>query len=176
MRLNKQERESLRKSIKNFFVKNPKLKNADAVKHFEKEGVARRTIYNNLNKLANEGTIHDKKHTGRSSSWNQKKLKKLKRLTNNKKGVNQVKLGRQFSCHQSTISRKLRLINVKARKREKAPKTTPQQQDKARKRRRKLVNILYRENPSIIIVDEKYFYFSNDSMPSNNIYYSDDKE
>ena len=65
---------------------------------------------------------------------------------------------------------------MKARKREKAPKTTPQQQDKARKRSRKLVNILYRENPSIIIDDEKYFYFSNDSMPSNNIYYSDDKE
>ena len=47
-------------SVKNVFVKNQKLKNVDAVNHFEKEDVARRTIYNNLNKLANEGTIHDK--------------------------------------------------------------------------------------------------------------------
>ena len=45
MRLNAAERESFRKRLEIFFVKNPNIKYCEIVNHFEKEGIARNTIY-----------------------------------------------------------------------------------------------------------------------------------
>ena len=51
MRLNAAERESIRKRLEIFFVKNPKIKNSKIANHFEKERIARNTIYDNLKRL-----------------------------------------------------------------------------------------------------------------------------
>ena len=37
VRLDAAERESLRKCLKNFFVKNPNIKNSESINHFEKK-------------------------------------------------------------------------------------------------------------------------------------------
>ena len=51
MRLNKTEREALRKRVK---IVIPQMKKSEIVNHFEKEGYPRRTIYNGINHLHNE--------------------------------------------------------------------------------------------------------------------------
>ena len=48
--LNGQERAALQKSVKNFFVKNPIATKAEAVNHFIKEGIARKTAYRYINR------------------------------------------------------------------------------------------------------------------------------
>ena len=48
MRLNKTERESLRKRVE---IVIPQMKKSEIVNHFQKEGYPRRTIYNTINRL-----------------------------------------------------------------------------------------------------------------------------
>ena len=46
----------------------PKMKKSEIVKHFEKEGIARRTIYDTTNRLKNERSIKNKDKTCRPTS------------------------------------------------------------------------------------------------------------
>ena len=48
MRLNKTERECLRKRVEKVI---PQMKKSDIVNHFQKEGYPRRTIYNIINRF-----------------------------------------------------------------------------------------------------------------------------
>jgi hypothetical protein len=48
MRLNKTERESLRKRVK---ILIPHMKKSGILNHFQKEGYPQRTIYNTINRL-----------------------------------------------------------------------------------------------------------------------------
>jgi hypothetical protein len=48
MRLNKTERESLRKRVK---ILIPQMKKSEILNHFQKEGYPQRTIYNTINRL-----------------------------------------------------------------------------------------------------------------------------
>ena len=61
MRLNKTERESLRKRVK---IVIPQMKKSEIVNHFQKEGYPQRTIYNTINRLHNGESIKDKKAYG----------------------------------------------------------------------------------------------------------------
>lgn len=176
MHLSVAEREFFRKAVKNFIVKNPSSTKSDIVKHFVQEGYAQSTVYDTLNKLTTSSPIKDKTRTGRPSSWTAAKKTKLKRLTNNRKGVSQQKLANKFNVTQQDISYQLSKMKIECRKREKTPKYSEQQQKIARKRSRKLVNLLYRENPLIIMDDEKYFTFTNDNLPANARYYTMDKD
>ena len=57
MRLNAADREYLRKRVKTLM---PQMKKSEIVKHFEKEGIARQTIYNTINRMQNVWSIKDK--------------------------------------------------------------------------------------------------------------------
>ena len=91
-----------------------------------------------------------------------KKKAKLKRLTNNRKGVSQRKFARKFNVNQATICRQLSKMNIKYRKREKTPKYNDEQRLRPQKSSRKLVNHLYKEQSVLILDDEKYFCFAGD--------------
>ena len=176
MRLNAAERESFRKRLKMFFVNKPNIKNKKIVNHFEKEGFARSTIYDNLKRLETVQSFSDRKHPGRPTFWTREKKAELTRLVNNRKGVSQRKMCIKFGVNQSTIGRQLKKINIKYRKREKTPKYTIEQQIKAKKRSRKLVNQLYNTKLLLVIDDEKYFCFAGDNMPGNSGYYTNNKK
>ena len=118
------QREHLRKLVKNFVVKNRKLKKSEIVNHFIKTGYARQTVYNTLNKLASGQPINDNKRTGRPISWAYSRNEQLKRLVNNRKGVSQRRLARKFSCAQSNISRQLAKMDINYYKREKRQNIT----------------------------------------------------
>ena len=176
MRLNAAERESFRKRLKMFFVNKPNIKKNKIVNHFEKEGFARSTIYDNLKRLETVQSFSDRKHPGRPTSWTREKKAELTRLVNYRKGVSQRKIGIKFGVNQSTIGRQLKKKNIKYRKREKTPKYTIEQQIKAKKRSRKLVNQLYNTKSLLLIDDEKYFCFAGDNMPGNSGYYTNNKK
>jgi flagellar biosynthesis regulator FlbT len=82
MRLNKTERESLRKRVKILILQ---MKKSEILNHFQKEGYPQRTIYNAINRLQNEESIEDKIKTVRPTSWTSTRKNQLKRLTNNRK-------------------------------------------------------------------------------------------
>ena len=73
--------------------------------HFLKEGIARQTVYNALNRLGNGQSILEENRPGRLSSCTLSLKVKLKRLVKHQKGVSQQRLGGKFDKHQTTISR-----------------------------------------------------------------------
>ena len=172
MKLNVADREILRKRVK---ILIPKMKKTEIVKHFEKEGIARTTIYNIINRMQNEESIKDKNKTGRPTSWTAARKRKLKRLVNNRKGVSQRGLGKKFGLDQSVISRKIAEMGISNYKREKTPKYTEKQRQNAENNCRKLANLFYRSSCVIIQDDEKYFCLDRDNMPGSARFYSDDK-
>lgn len=173
MRLNVVEREALRKRVK---ILIPQMKKSEIVNHFVLEGIAKSTIYDAINRLQNGGSLKDKKKTGRPTSWTSAKKSRLKRLTNNRKGVSQRRLGRKFGVSQTTIGNQLLEMGISCFKREKTPKYTEKQAQKAKILSEKLANFLYRTSCSIIMDDEKYFCYNGDQMPGSAYYYTDNKE
>ena len=171
MKLNVADRENLQKRVK---ILIPQMKKSEIVKHFEKEGIARRTIYNTINRMQNEESTKDKK-TSRPTSWTAARKRKLKRLVNNRKGVSQRGLGKKFGLDQSVISRKIAEMGISNYKREKTPKYTEKQRQNAENNCRKLANLFYRSSCVIIQDDEKYFCLDRDNMPGSALFYSDDK-
>ena len=172
MKLSVVEREALRKRVKNMI---PHMKKSEIVHHFVKEGIARSTVYDTINRMHTMQSISDKKKTGRPSSWTASKKTRLKRLTNNRTGVSQRALGKKFAVHQTTVGRQFKKMAITYRKREKTPKYNESQQQKAQELSRKLANKLYRSSCSVIIDDEKYFTFGSDCMQGNSGYYTNDK-
>ncbi len=124
MRLNKTEREHIRKRVK---IVIPQMKKSEIVNHFQKTHYPRRTIYSTANRMQNEESIEDKKKTGLPTSWTSTRKNKLKRLANNRKGVSQRRLGRKFNVSDVTICRQLSKMNISCHKREKTPKYTEKQ-------------------------------------------------
>ena len=172
MGLSVTERENFRKAVKNMISQMTK---SDLVAHFTKQGIARSTIYNTINRIQNEGPIQDNKRTGRPTTWTTAAKKKLKRLTNNRTGVSQRRLARKFGVHRRTVGRQLEKMGISYRKREKTPKYSAVQLEKSKQLSAKLSNMLYRSPCSLILDDEKYFTFAGDNMPGNAGYYTNDK-
>ena len=147
----------------------------EIVNHFQKEGYPRRTIYNTINRLHNGESIKDKKQTGRPTSWTSTRKNQLKRLTNNRKGVSQRRLGCKFGVSQMTICRQLSKMNISCFKREKTPKYTEKQAEKAKNLCNKLAHLLYRSKCCVVLDDEKYFTHDGSNMEGNDRYYTNDK-
>ena len=143
MKLNVADRENLRKRVK---ILIPQIKKSEIVKHFEKEGIARTTIYNTINRIQNEESIKDKNKTGRTTSWTAARKRKLKRLVYNRKGVRQRSLGKKFGLDQSVISRKIAEMGIYNYKRGKTPKYTQKQRQNVENNCRKLANLFYRSS------------------------------
>ena len=150
------------------------MKISEIVNHFQKEGYPQRTIYNTINRLHNGESIKDKKQTGRPTSWTSTRKNQLKRLTNNRKGVSQRRLGCKFGVSQMTICRQLSKMNISCFKREKTPKYTEKQAEKAKNLCKKLAYLIYRSSCCVILDDEKYFTFDGSNMEGNDNYVDSD--
>ena len=99
------------------------------VDHFVSEGIARRTVYNTLNRQS----ILENTRSGRSSSWTSSLKVKLKRLVNHRKGVSQRKLGNTFNKHHTAKGRQIKKLGIEDYAREKTPKYAEEQAVKAKK-------------------------------------------
>ena len=96
--------ETFRKAVKNMISQ---MKKSDLVAHFTKQGIARSTIYNTINRIQIGEPIKGYKRTGGPNTWTAATKKKLKRLTKYRTGVSQRRLDRKFAVHQITVGRQL---------------------------------------------------------------------
>ena len=140
MRLTVADREAFRERVKKLI---PQMKKSDIVKHFTKEGIARRTVYNAIDRLATNQPTKDKKRSGRPNIWTAANKTKLKRLSDHRTGVSQTRLGQKFGVHRSTIGRQLAKMKISYRKRQITPKYSANQQQRAEELSGKLANNLY---------------------------------
>ena len=140
MKMNNGDMEAFRKRLK-FVI--PSMKKSEIVKHFEKEGIPRSTIYANIERLQSGGSIEDNERNGRPTSWTATRLNQLKKLTNNRKRVSQRRLARKFRVHQTTICRGISKLKISCHKREKTAKYSEKQAEKAKNISKKLANFLY---------------------------------
>ena len=79
------------------------MKKSDLFGHFTKQGIARNTIYNKINRIQIGELIKDNKRTGGPNAWTAATKKKLKRLTNNRLGVSQRRQGRKFAFNHAPV-------------------------------------------------------------------------
>ena len=77
MRLNKTEREELRKRVQ---ILIPQMEKSEIVNHFKKEGFPRNLCYGSIYRMQLGGTIDE---TGRPTSQTPTRKNQLKKLTNN---------------------------------------------------------------------------------------------
>lgn len=169
-----QDRANLKKSIENFRCKNHKSNKKEIVSHFVKQGYARRTIYNNIDRL--DRPQKQTKKIGRPSKLSVARRKSLKRLVKHRVGASCRKAALKYNVAPSTIHYNLKKMGLSYRKRQKVPKNTDQQLINSKKRCRSLVNFLYATKSAVVIDDEKYFTFSCDDLPGNSGFYTDNIE
>ena len=139
----------LRERIVQFYERHKIIGKMFTVEHFLKEGISRSTIYDILKR----GIIERKQGSGRKPTiMTQKNLKRMKTRFNNKDGVSQGDVARIFGCSQQYISKSLKKLQVKARKKQKSPAYTESQIAKLKKDYRYLVRDF--EDKNFILDDE----------------------
>ena len=123
MKLTRREHEDIAKRIIIFHISSANSILKTTVSHFLKQKVPRQTIYDILKKYHVHKTTTFLSKSGRSPKISDKEVQSLVKTVNNKTGISQSRLGRQFGVHQSTISRTLKKrTSVKTFTRRKAPK------------------------------------------------------
>ena len=167
-----EEREALWQRIYNFYYDSAKKSVKLTVNYFKKQNVPQSTIYYVLKKYLQYGTTKDLSRNGRPLKLSKKNLNNI---VNNRCGLSQRQIARQFKAHYSTISRNLqRRTSIVIRKRRKAPKmNNEQQQVRARKNCGKLDRKLFNAN-DLIMDDEKYFKLTGNNVIGNRYFYSID--
>ena len=90
-----------------------RMKKTDVVKHFQTEGVPRRTIYNIIKSYEGGLSCEDKPRQGRPAKLNKQQLQKLKDSAENHVGISQRQLAKKFKVSQPCIQRSLKKIGLK---------------------------------------------------------------
>lgn len=174
--LTEQERRNI---IVEFYERNVKCGKSYTVKHFQEQGVSRRTCYSVLATYEERGSTKRATGSGRPAVKMPKAARtRLLKAASDKKGVTSRKLARKFNIDRSYVSKLLAKGQVKWHRRERAPAATPEQEQKQRARCRKLSRerLPAKSDISIIMDDESFFPFKHDEMPGNAGYYTSDKE
>lgn len=163
------KQEFLRKRIVNFYNLNKLKPKIFTIKHFEAEGISKRTVYNIL-KL---GKIERKSGSGRIPSiMTPANLRNLERQFNNKDGFSQNDAAKKYGCSQQFISKTLKTLKIKCRKKQKSPEYSEDQIKLVKQQCGWMVRN-YRQK-KFILDDESYFTLSKPQMPGNNIFYTKD--
>ena len=163
------ERAALSQRICNLYYDSAKKSDKTTVNYFKDQNVPQSTIYYVLKKCLQYGTTKDLSRSGRPLKLSKKNLNNIVKSVNNRCGLSQRKIERQFKVHYSTISLNLqRRTSVVIRKRRKAPKiNNEQQQVRVRKNcgklHRKLLN-----GCDLIMDDEKYFKLTGNNVIGNH--------
>lgn len=170
--MKQQEREALAKFVVTFYENENNISKKSTISHFMKAGIPRSTLYRILKKHADHGTTTFLPKSGRPAKISTQQIKKLVKKVNNKTGVSQRKLARQYGVSQSTISRVLeRKTTIKILKRKTAPKYCGEGQERRAQVNSLKIHRLLKPDVQLIMDDEKYFTFAGD-IASNRSYYT----
>lgn len=165
-------KEHLRERIYNLLGQKPKN---EVINHFKCENIPISTIYRVVKRWETGNSAKSLQKVGRPPILNEKQQRKVIRSAGNKVGVSQRKLAAKFEVSRGCIRNILRKNKLTYYKRQQAPKYTEKQLNeipgKCRKLRRKFLD----KKTAILMDDEKYFTFTNDNMPGNDGFYTNDK-
>lgn len=152
--------------------KNPNWRKNDFFKHFNKEGVAKSTIYDILRRMENNILPERKSRCAPpSAKMTESKIKLLKDKIDHHDGISQSDLAEVFGVSQPTICRTIKKkTNIRYYKKKKAPKRTDRQKAVVRPFCARLVRVFRKKK--IIIDDESYFGLSNYELSGNAGFYS----
>ena len=169
------EREGLNQRIVQFYLGVAERRKNLVIKHFSKEKVPHRTIYNVLKRYEDTGNVKDKHRSGRPKKLCRRSMARLKHLVNQKTGVSLRQLGSKFEVSPETIRQSLRGMNIHYYKRKRAPKYTEKQLQEVPTRSRRLYRLLSDQSFELVMDDEKYFPLSDQTVLSNRGYYSSER-
>ncbi|CAF1261407.1 unnamed protein product [Rotaria sordida] len=172
--MKKDERETLRLRVVNFYHDAASGDLKTTWNFFKREGCCYSTIYRIIQRYLQFKTTKDLPRSGRPRKLSDKQMKTMARNLNNKSGISHRVLSIHYNVHYRTIGRNLKQrTNIRPRKRIKAPKYVKEQGKRAQKN----CGYLYRRIPKnclIIMDDEKYFSLSGVDIPGNSLYYTSD--
>ena len=174
MKPTRREHEDIAKRIITFHISSANSILKTTVSHFLKQKIPRQTIYDILKKYNLHKTRTFLSKSGRPAKISDKEVQSLVKTVNNKTGISQRRLGRQFGEHQSTISRTLKKrTSVKIFTRRKAPKYRDEKQKhRAQSNSCTLYKIL-KPDVQLILDDEKYFSLNGDIACYRKYYTTD---
>ena len=170
----------VKNSIELFYIKTKsKSDTYNKFKDFKINGspaYSKMGIYKIFTRIDESGSAERKSGSGRPGKLSPSDKIKLKKAVNHKTGQSQRKLAAKFGVSVSTINDNLKKLNLKYRKRKRAPKQTPQQKERQHERLVKFCgDMASNDDPrDLVIDDESYFSFSGAGMPGNTGFYTND--
>ena len=169
--------QTLRDRIVRFYQRvlpgNPRAKR-DTVRHFEAEGVGKKTTYRIIDRYLTTGTTKRKTGSGRKAVvMTPSQCRRLKRLVNHRTGVSQRRLAVKFGCSQPYIAKVIRKLGIRCRKRSKVPFYRSAAAMSIAQRACRRLYDKWRQL-DFIIDDEKYFGLSGYQMSGNRSFYTSD--
>ena len=165
------KQEELRFRVEKFLLMNNKVPKSFIVKHFQEEGYARSTLYSII--ARHERKLSKKSKSGLGTKpriFNLRKKMQLKKYLDHKDGVSVTSAAKKFKCSRITINYWIKRLNIRMRKKKKAPYYGPGQDVIAKRLCAYLYNKFKHKN--FVIDDEKYFTLTG---TLNNSFFSSDE-
>jgi hypothetical protein len=167
------ERQAIAHRVVHFYAKKTDCNKLETVKHFLREGLKRRTIYDILNRFITRGTADFKPKTGRPLTVSTKNLvTKVKRklLTTN---LSERKIAAKYKTNQTIVHRIKVKNDIKTNKCISAPNYRKNQSKRAKTYCRELYMKSFRK--TLIIDDETYVMVDPENIPGQKYFNFIDK-
>ena len=150
------KQEALRFRVEKFMLMNNKMPKSFIVKHFQEEGHARSTLYSIISGHERKLSMKRKPGSGiKPKIFDSRKKIQLKKYLDHKDKVSVTSATKKFKCSRITINYWIKRLNIKLRKKKKAPYYGPGQDVIAKRLCAYLYNKFRHRN--FVIDDEKYF-------------------
>ena len=167
--------EQRRKRIRSFMLLNPTASKIEIVKHFEKEGFRRRTIYDIINRI-NEGTDDKKKPGGGrpAKPLTPRIADDLVQRFDGEAGASKTRAAIRHNVSRTVIDKWLDQLGIEKKVRKKIPMTTENQKKKQKQILRKISRQEFKasnDNIHVLMDDETYLDFNGYNCGKNKYYY-----
>ena len=164
------KQEELRARVVQFFQANEDRGKKYTVDHFCRENVPVSTVYRILACMR----VTRKRGCGRPAKiMNEKTLRSLRNMFNNKDSVSQREAARKFHCSKSLIGKTLKKEGIVCRKKTRSPEYTDEQIQTVKSQCRWMTRNY--SGKSFVLDDESYFPLSKSQIPGNDRFYTKDK-
>ncbi len=170
------KKSDLRERVYCFYNANKDQGKAYTVKHFEAEKERRTTIYRIIQRIDDGIPMVHQRGAGRPAVKMPKdKIRHMKRLFNNKRGISQRKAAAKYKVTQQYIQNLLKTkTDIRCRKRIKIPKRTDKQKVEGRTKCSTMCRKI--QDVEIVQDDETYLTFSHSSINGNDNFYTSNIE
>ena len=164
----------IRLRIGKFTEINKNWRKSDVVKHFQAEGIPRRTVYDILKRFEDGVAAERKPGSGLNKVLSIRKRENIIETAINEVGMSHRLIARKNGTTHPTVKKVLSEAEVKRKPRIKCPKSNEKQKKTQRNRLDKLRKSIFKAENQVIVVmdDESYFTTDGSDTNYNSFYYS----